>query len=128
MTRTPRARAVFDFQQDEVIGIIQPPTAPAVGRGQPGRADNCHEHLAGRHRPGDFLGKVQARLDRVHIDEDLAFAETIDESVIQPASKMVTVLPSVADKNATALSYWHAHSRYRKATGVESCQLTFTCK
>ena len=103
----------LDFQPDDVVWIIKPPTAPLVGRGQPLRADDRQQHPAGRHRAEDFLGEVHARLDRVHIDEDLALAETIGQTVIQPASKMAALLPTVANKDATALSYGHAQSRYR---------------
>ena len=118
----------LDFQPDDVIWIIKPPTAPLVGRGQPVRADDRQQHLAGRHRAEDFLGEVHARLDRVHIDEDLALAEPIGQAVIQPASKMAALLPTVADKNATALSYGHGQSRYRRATWAETCQFTCSCE
>ena len=92
MTRTPRARAASISSRTMSSGIIQPPTAPLVGRGQPVRADDRQQHLAGRHRADDFLGEVHARLDSVHIDEDLALAETIGQAVIQPASKMAGFL------------------------------------
>lgn len=90
--------------------------AALVGHGQPSRADDCQEHLAGRYRPEDFPGEVHARLDRVHVDEDLALAETTSQAVIQPACKMACLLPTVADKDATALSYGHVQSRYRTGT------------
>ena len=105
----------LDFQPDDVVWIIQPPAALLIGCGQPGRADDRQQHLAGRHRAADFLGEVHARLDRVYIDEDLALAETIGQAVRQPASDMAALLPTVADENATALSYGHGQSRYRKA-------------
>src|SRR5205823_3001184 len=69
----------------------------------------------GRHRAEDCLGEVDARLDHVHINEDLALAETIDHEVSQPAGKIPTLVPTVADENATTLSY--GHGRY--ATGEQ---------
>ena len=44
-----------------------------------------------------------AQLDRVHIHEHLALAETISQAVRQPTSKMFAVFPTVANENATAL-------------------------
>jgi hypothetical protein len=76
----------------------------------------------------NFLGEVHARLDRVHIDEDLALAETIGQAVIQPASKMAGFLPTVADKDATALSYGHVKSRYRRGIWTEMCRFTCGCE
>ena len=71
----------LDFQPDNVIWVIKPSAAPLVGGGQPVRADDRQQHLAGRHRAADFLGEVNARLDRVHIHEDLALAKTIGQAV-----------------------------------------------
>ena len=57
--------------------------APLVGRGQPTRTDNRHQHLARCHRTGNFLGEINAQVDRVHIHEHPALAETISQAVIQ---------------------------------------------
>jgi hypothetical protein len=76
----------LDFQLDDVVGIIQPPMAPHVGHSQPVRANDRNKNLAGRHRAADFLGEVHTWLDGGHIDEDPAFAETIGQTVRQPAS------------------------------------------
>jgi hypothetical protein len=109
------AKGGLDFQSDEVVGIIKLPTALLVGCGQPVRADDCHKHFARRHRAENFLGEVHTRLDRVHIDENLALTETIGQAVIQSASKMTALLSAVANENATALSHRHVRSRYRNA-------------
>ena len=118
----------LDFQPDDVVGIVEPPGAALIGGGQPVRADDCQQHPAGRDRAEDFLGEVHARLDRVDIDEDLALAETIGQPVSQSASEVAAFLPTVADKNATTLSYGHGRSRYRKAIGAESCHATCGCE
>jgi hypothetical protein len=68
----------LDFQPDDIVWISKPPPAPFVGCGQPVRADDRQQHLAGRHRAEDLLGEVNARLDRIHIHEDLTLAEPID--------------------------------------------------
>ena len=67
----------LEAELEESSWIIEPSAALLVGRGQPGGADDRQQHLTGRHRPGDLLGEVQPRLDRVHINEDLVLAETI---------------------------------------------------
>jgi hypothetical protein len=55
---------------------------------QPGRADNCQQHPAGRHRPENLIGEVNTGLDRVHINENLILAEMTSQAVIEPASQM----------------------------------------
>lgn len=42
----------LDFQPHDVARIIQPPSAPLIGCGQPGRADERQQHLAGPPPPG----------------------------------------------------------------------------
>ena len=116
------ARSGLDFQPDDVVWVIKPSTATLIGCSKPLRADDRHQYLAGCYCAADFLGEVNARLDRVHIDEDLALAETIGQAVIQPASQMAGFLPTVANEDATTLSYGHGQSRYRRATWTETCQ------
>ena len=62
---------------------------------------------------GDLLGEVHAQLDRVHIHEDLAVAESADQLVVQPSSQMTAFLTTVANEDATAPSSGHSQSRYR---------------
>ena len=77
MIRTPRAKAASISSRTKFIRIVKPPMAPLVGCGQPVRAYDRQEHYAGLHRAVNFLGEVNAWLDRVHIHEDLTLAETI---------------------------------------------------
>jgi hypothetical protein len=109
----------LDFQPDDIVRIVKP-SAPFVGHGQPGRADDHQQHLAGRHRPEDLLGEVNAWLDRVHIDEDLALTETLGQAVRQPTSKMTAFLPTVTDEDAPALNCSHVQSRYRRGIWAET--------
>ena len=97
----------LDFQPHQVLRIFKPSTAPLVGRGQPARADDGQQHRTGRHRTEDFLSEVLPGLDRIHIDEDVILAETLDQPVIQPTGHMARFLSAVADEDPPALSYGH---------------------
>jgi hypothetical protein len=103
----------LDLQPDKVIWIIQSAVAPLIGCGQPARADDRQQYLAGRHCTADFLGEVNTRPDRIDIHEDLAVTEPIGQAVSQPAREISALLPAIADKNAAALSFGHVRSRYR---------------
>ena len=47
----------------------------------------------------DHVNTVQARLDAIHIHEDLALPEVVKKAVINPASVGSTIVTAIADED-----------------------------
>ncbi len=61
--------------------------------------DDRYERVAGPYRFLDYLYKVQAGPDGVHIHEDLALTEAAFQTVVNPASTGSTIVTAVADED-----------------------------
>jgi hypothetical protein len=63
--------------------------------------------------PGDLVGEIYARLDRVRIHEDPALAEPVGEPIVQSSSQVTGFIATVANEDATAPTLNHGQTLYR---------------
>jgi len=89
----------LDLKPHEVLGVIEAPPPVIAGDREPLPADQRQQHVTSPDRVGDHLDEVVARLDRVHILEDLAFAEVPGEPFDQPAGRHAVLVVPVADED-----------------------------
>ena len=89
----------FDFQADEVVGVVEPPPAALVGDRQPLVADQGQQHITRSDSRGDRRHEVVAQGDRVDVLEDLRVAEPLVEPVVQPARRIGGLFSSVTDEH-----------------------------
>jgi hypothetical protein len=107
-----------DLHPDDVVGVVEPPTAVLVGGADPVWADDCQQHLAGADRLGDDFGEVDAERDGVDVHEDLVVTESVGEPVVQPTGQAAGFLPPVADEDATGSGSRHPWRTSSWAAGV----------
>ena len=89
----------FDFQPDEVVGVIQAPPPVLAGGREPPVADQRQQYVAGSHRGGDHLDEVIAQFNRVDVLEDLASGEVTGQPLIQPAGGVGSIFAAVAHED-----------------------------
>jgi hypothetical protein len=99
----------LDLQPHEVIGTVKPTPPIRIGDGEPLVADQRQQHIAGSDRSGDGLDEVVAKLDGIHVFEDLAAAEVDCEPIEQPARRIGGVLPPIADEDPSG-NFWRRRS------------------
>jgi hypothetical protein len=91
----------FDLDPHIVRWIIEPPFTRGIPGRQPTRTDDCDESAA----IGDLLvervDKVDARLDRIDIDEKLVALEMLEQAVEQAPSRSLAVAAPIIDENAS---------------------------
>jgi hypothetical protein len=91
----------LDLEADDVVRILQPPSACCIGGIEPVGADDRQQHRTGAHLLCDDFGEVDPQLDPVDIHEHPVLAEAGRQPVEEPASQATGLLPPVADEHAT---------------------------
>ena len=88
---------------NQIVRIVEPPSAVPVGRVQPSRPDHCEERLALAHLVTHHFHEMGSKRNGVHVHESQISTEITDQSIVNAPRVARTVAPPVTDENLT----WH---------------------
>src|ERR1700674_5214846 len=98
-----------DLDADVIPVALEPLSALLVLRLEPMRSDQRQQHVALRDLGIELLDKIEARLDGVDIDEEVAAREALGEMIVEPARYARCVVSPVVDEDA-------GHARTKRST------------
>jgi hypothetical protein len=88
----------LDFKPNIIVGVVNAPSAIRTASAKPSVTDNCEKHVAAPNPVTNDVHEVDANLETLNVDKDVAVTETLPQFVRKPIRGVWYVVPAIANE------------------------------